>query len=416
MTPSPLDLVVAHLRDRVGRADLLVQAFAEWLGVFDLGTLAVGGTGGLWDAREVAVAGLRESRGRPTSRPFADGFRWLRAREYFRPHLPPAFEADPLAILAVAISARALADAAGRGWIEDIARKASSAESDPWRIALLAAATDDLIAEPDLAVAIARPVDQATRSAAYNLALVLDEPPPERVAVRLAVLTKRTLHDVASVTPSSPSPAGAAARTSETSVKILFLAANPTTTPALSLDEEMRAIDEKIRVSEHRDRIEVVSKWAVRPDDLQLALLQVRPTIVHFSGHGGGTPGIILHGDSMGSDRPVTGDALRHLFETLPGKIRVVLLNACYSADQATAVSDAVDFVIGMKDTVDDETARRFAASFYLGLASAVSVGTAFQLGISSVKLHGLPGDDVPVLHVRSGASADEVLVGSGGS
>lgn len=91
-----------------------------------------------------------------------------------------------------------------------------------------------------------------------------------------------------------------------------------------------------------------------------------------------------------------------------------MLLNACYSAEQGAAVAEAVDFVIGMADTVDDETARRFAASFYLGLASAVSIRTAFELGINSVKLHGLPGDNVPILRVRDGSSADDVLVGLG--
>ncbi len=47
-----------------------------------------------------------------------------------------------------------------------------------------------------------------------------------------------------------------------------------------------------------------------------------------------------------------------------------------------------------------------------LGIASGESVKTAFQLGISAVKLHGLPDDNVPRLHVRVGVSEDEVLCG----
>ena len=42
----------------------------------------------------------------------------------------------------------------------------------------------------------------------------------------------------------------------------------------------------KIRSAEYRDTLELVSAWAVRPDDLQQLLLQHQPHVVHFSGHG----------------------------------------------------------------------------------------------------------------------------------
>ena len=67
---------------------------------------------------------------------------------------------------------------------------------------------------------------------------------------------------------------------------MLFLAANPAGTPPLKLDEEIRQITAKIRAAEYRDSLELVSRWAVRPDDLQQALLEVKPHVVHFSGHG----------------------------------------------------------------------------------------------------------------------------------
>ncbi|GAC1392724.1 MAG: hypothetical protein NVSMB38_17280 [Ktedonobacteraceae bacterium] len=45
-------------------------------------------------------------------------------------------------------------------------------------------------------------------------------------------------------------------------IKVLFLSANPTNTSWLKLDEEIRSISEKIRASEHRESIELVSNWA----------------------------------------------------------------------------------------------------------------------------------------------------------
>jgi hypothetical protein len=52
------------------------------------------------------------------------------------------------------------------------------------------------------------------------------------------------------------------------------------------LDEEIRAVTAQLRSAEYRDALELVSGWAVRPEDLQQLLLQHKPQIVHFSGHG----------------------------------------------------------------------------------------------------------------------------------
>jgi hypothetical protein len=48
-------------------------------------------------------------------------------------------------------------------------------------------------------------------------------------------------------------------------VKVLFLAANPAGMRRLALDEEVRAIEAKIRASKYRDALELISRWAVRP-------------------------------------------------------------------------------------------------------------------------------------------------------
>jgi hypothetical protein len=86
-----------------------------------------------------------------------------------------------------------------------------------------------------------------------------------------------------------PASRESSGRETPRSGKVLFLAANPASAPHLALDEEVRAIDQKIRLSDGRDRLQLVAGWAVRADDLLQLLNQHRPAIVHFSGHG--TPG-----------------------------------------------------------------------------------------------------------------------------
>ena len=69
---------------------------------------------------------------------------------------------------------------------------------------------------------------------------------------------------------------------------ILFLAANPKNSAPLDLDKEVKEIDEGLRRSKKRDKFVLEQVWAVTPGDVQRAMLDFKPQIVHFSGHGMG--------------------------------------------------------------------------------------------------------------------------------
>ncbi|MEW8332956.1 MAG: CHAT domain-containing protein, partial [Candidatus Thiodiazotropha sp.] len=200
-----------------------------------------------------------------------------------------------------------------------------------------------------------------------------------------------------------------------TVMRISFLAANPLSSSRLALDEEARSIEEKVRDAKHRDLVTIRTRWAVRPEDLQQALLEDEPMVVHFSGHGGGSIGIVLHAQEQGAEHLVAEDALVDLFKVLKDEIRIVVLNACYSEVQAQAIVQEIDFVVGMSDSVADDTARMFAAAFYRGLAFGRSVQTAFDLGINELRLMSFGDEDqIPKLLVRSGVDANSTkLVGA---
>ena len=77
--------------------------------------------------------------------------------------------------------------------------------------------------------------------------------------------------------------------TTDTPVKkLLILAANPKGTSPLRLDEEVREIEAGLQRAQKRDQFILEQKWAVRPRDIQRAMLDINPQIVHFSGHGAG--------------------------------------------------------------------------------------------------------------------------------
>ena len=149
-----------------------------------------------------------------------------------------------------------------------------------------------------------------------------------------------------------------------------------------------------------------ITRWAARPDDLQQALLEVRPHILHFSGHGTDAEEIVLV-DDQGTPKPVAKDALKQLLAVLKDNIQLVVLNACYSRPQGEAIVECIDCAIGMNRAIGDNAAILFAGSFYRALGFGRSVEEAFELGISTLMLEGILEDRTPELLHREGVSPD---------
>ena len=185
-----------------------------------------------------------------------------------------------------------------------------------------------------------------------------------------------------------------------TTCKILFFASNPKDVLPLNFDEEIRSIEMKIQASGNPNVLNLISAWAVRPDDLIQKLNQHKPTVVHFSGHGTDTNELVLMND-LHQAKMVSTSALKSLFSTLKDNIKVVILNACYSKTQATAIAGVIDCVIGMNSSIGDKAAIAFAASFYRAIGFGRSVKEAFDQGISSLLLEGIAEENIPELVVR---------------
>jgi hypothetical protein len=200
-------------------------------------------------------------------------------------------------------------------------------------------------------------------------------------------------------------PAASAAEGRQPGARILFLAANPAGSSPLRLDQEIRSIDRALRSAGVRERFELEQSWAVTIADLQEGLLRFQPDLVHWSGHGHLSGELAFEPEtSSRSLRPLAPPsvlpdpeqhrapsaiaALAQLFSLARGKIRCVVLNACSSQEQARAIAESIDCVIGMSSVVTDDAAIRFSAAFYGALAYGQSVRTAFDLSCTQLQLH----------------------------
>jgi len=222
------------------------------------------------------------------------------------------------------------------------------------------------------------------------------------------------------------------ARTAARKHVILFLAANPRDTGRLALDAEARSIHLELKRSGFGDRFDFVTRWAMEPLDLLRELRELQPTIVHFSGHAtrpattgpptaspelaamgapsNGPLGLLVH-NGQGDSLIVSHDALAQTFDVVGAQVRLVVLNACYSASIAEALLAHVDCVVGMSGAIHDDAARSFAIGFYGSLGEQKSIAAAFKQGQAAISLDGLLGAAKPQLHVRDGFDPAQLIL-----
>jgi SMODS-associated and fused to various effectors sensor domain/CHAT domain len=167
-------------------------------------------------------------------------------------------------------------------------------------------------------------------------------------------------------------------------IKVLVLAADPTDLGRLQLGKEVREIVHNIREAQYAERFEVVSELAVRRSEFIKLLTLHNPTIVHFSGHGSIQGPIFLVSEDD-KRLPVSANALREIFAEFKDTVRLVVLNACYTKDEAEAIVESIDCAVGTAGEISDAGAIAFSGSFYNTLASGGSIDHAFKLGMAQL-------------------------------
>ena len=188
---------------------------------------------------------------------------------------------------------------------------------------------------------------------------------------------------------------------------VLVLAANPIGTDLLQLEEEVERIQQRLQEGEEGKGFVVKCIEAVR-EDLSKYLLQYKPLIVHFCGHGNSSGDIILNNDQGGAE-VVSPESLAQMLAIVGGRVECVVLNACFSLEKADALVEQVSFVVGMDAVIDDKSAISFAAGFYRGLGFGMGYSNAFELGRNEINFSNLPDGIVPHFITRDNVLLHQV-------
>jgi len=187
--------------------------------------------------------------------------------------------------------------------------------------------------------------------------------------------------------------------------KILYLSASPEDQEPLQSDSEFRQIFEKADPM----YFEMISRSKMKAMEFVSVLVEEKPQIVHFSGHGSPEE-IFLEDETEESSLIPKGDVIE-VFRHLSKKPRLIFLNACWTANSLEGLSSFIDFVIATRKKVFDKTAIDFAVKFYELLGHGEPVKNTFDLTKTHFEIKGLK-EEVAMyrLFVRDGAR-DRIMI-----
>jgi hypothetical protein len=197
-------------------------------------------------------------------------------------------------------------------------------------------------------------------------------------------------------------------------VKVLFFTADPRLGrpggEPLELAEDLRQIRYHVRQARYGHLLVFDPHGAARADDLIDLLESTDAQVVHFSGHGG-KDGLQLVG--RGGQRPhlVDAAALRQVFHTYQGRVRLAVLSACSSRDEAQAIADVVGCAIGTSSAISDTAAITFNSRFYRAIANGHAVQRAFEEACTALQVHNVPDPEHPVLVCRKGVDPAHLVL-----
>ncbi len=187
-------------------------------------------------------------------------------------------------------------------------------------------------------------------------------------------------------TPPAASVAPAPSASSSSPIVVLLVSASPDTHERIRVDKEFRTIIDKIRGTKFRELFKVVQISATRFEDLQTALHEHSPHILHISSHGNESGALRFEAGDNGSGL-VSKKRMLRLLKALSDNFRAIIVNACHSSALICDIPAEIGVpAIGMNTAVADSAAIAFSSSFYESLSFGKSIEKAFDVALSNIE------------------------------
>lgn len=186
---------------------------------------------------------------------------------------------------------------------------------------------------------------------------------------------------------------------------ILFVTADPYDQTRLRTQKEQRFLKEALEKSKLGAMYRIEPLPSCRPEDIDRAIVDFKPTILHFSGHAG-AKGLCFIDDNDKSAM-ISPDRLAKLLgRASRDGLSVVILNACTTAGQCKSIAERVPAVVAMEGAVGDEKALDFTKFFYQALGAGETIQECFDSAVNNSDLVQHPGRMNPQLILKGRISA----------
>lgn len=194
-------------------------------------------------------------------------------------------------------------------------------------------------------------------------------------------------------------------------LRVLYLTASPATPnlDPLRVDAEVNNVLKALRGAQHRDLVDFRHRPAATVQDLVDGLNDLRPHVVHFSGHAG--EGLLFDtaDPTTPGDQLVSYQRVASLLMATNQPPTLVVLNACNTANGVEDMLQVAPVVIATNDRIGDSSAHIFAVQFYSAIAAAQTIGDAVRQARAIIEM-ALPDEkDALVVSAAEGVDPNEL-------
>jgi nucleoid-associated protein YgaU len=203
----------------------------------------------------------------------------------------------------------------------------------------------------------------------------------------------------------------------EPPLRILMAIAAPTDRQGLQVGEEIAQLDHALNGLSEKGQVNTIRLDHASLESLDNALLQSKPHILHFIGHGDFIDNegfLVLESDEFpGKSDIITGRQLAVLLRNHLSSLRLVFLNSCMGATASRSdpfggvaqnlIRRGIPAVIAMQFPIPDKAAVSLSKHFYRYLAAGQPVDTALTSARAFLYARGYTVEwGAPALHMRT--------------
>jgi len=174
--------------------------------------------------------------------------------------------------------------------------------------------------------------------------------------------------------------------------KILFLGASPRDCDAIQINLESENIVATINLQKYK----FIKELNVTNKNILNSIRQIKPQIVHFSGHGTDNY-LITHPEQDIGQHDVLRNEIFFRIIKKTTSIKCVVLNCCYSETLANMLIKIkhINAVIGTTNKIKNQTCIKFSSGFYESLGNSHSFYEAFEDGKLNIAAQNIIGENI---------------------